>query len=48
VDLHACEWGQLAALGHSADLMFGNSVRHGTGPQNPAPAVLDRADAVIE
>ena len=23
---HACEWAQLAALGHSADLMFGNSV----------------------
>jgi hypothetical protein len=21
VDLHACAWGQLAALGHSADLM---------------------------
>ena len=26
VDLHACEWGQLAALGHSADLMYSNSV----------------------
>ena len=22
MDLHACAWGQLAALGHSADLMF--------------------------
>jgi hypothetical protein len=26
VDLHACAWGQLAALGHSADLMFINSI----------------------
>ena len=26
MDLHACAWGQLAALGHSADLMFSNSV----------------------
>jgi hypothetical protein len=26
VDLHACAWGKLAALGHSADLMFINSL----------------------
>jgi hypothetical protein len=29
VDLHACAWGQLAAFGHSADLMFSNSVASG-------------------
>jgi len=39
---HACEWAQLAALGHSADLMFGNSVasrgriRHPNGNRSAA------------